>query len=123
MKHNVLAPSVGESITEVSILKWSKQNGQAVKSGELLLEIESDKATVEIVAEHSGALSITKPAGERVKVGEVIGSIDDSAQGSVRPSPQPSAPPPSMPKTPPPASLQTAPTAAVAAGPASPAMP
>ena len=54
MKHNVLAPSVGESITEVSILKWAKPDGAQVRVGELLLEIESDKATVEIVAETAG---------------------------------------------------------------------
>src|SRR4051794_4191356 len=82
MKHNVSAPSVGESITEVSILKWHKKDGQAVKSGELLLEIESDKATVEIVAETNGKLSILKPEGERIPVGEVIGTIDDQAQGT-----------------------------------------
>ncbi|MBI2712556.1 MAG: 2-oxoglutarate dehydrogenase complex dihydrolipoyllysine-residue succinyltransferase [Bdellovibrio sp.] len=82
MKHNVLAPSVGESITEVSILKWVKKNGQAVKSGDLLLEIESDKATVEIVAEFSGALTVLKPEGERVPIGDIIGMIDDAAQGT-----------------------------------------
>ncbi len=83
MKHNVVAPSVGESITEVSILKWAKQNGQAVKNGDLLLEIESDKATVEIVAEASGVLTQLKPAGERIPVGELIGVIDDAATASV----------------------------------------
>jgi 2-oxoglutarate dehydrogenase E2 component (dihydrolipoamide succinyltransferase) len=82
MKHNVKAPSVGESITEVSILKWAKPNGAQVKNGELLLEIESDKATVEIVAEATGALTIIKEAGERIPVGEVIGMIDDSATGT-----------------------------------------
>ncbi len=82
MKHNVLAPSVGESITEVSVLKWHRQNGNAVKAGELLLEIESDKATVEIVAEASGALSVFTPPGERIKIGAVIGMIDDSVQGT-----------------------------------------
>ena len=86
MKHNILAPSVGESITEVSILKWTKKSGQQVKSGELLLEIESDKATVEIVAEASGQLEILKADGERIPVGEQIGSIDDSAQGSAEAS-------------------------------------
>lgn len=81
MKHNVVAPSVGESVTEVSILKWAKVDGQAVKPGDVLLEIESDKATVEVVAEHSGALSITKAAGERVPVGAVLGAIDDAVKG------------------------------------------
>jgi 2-oxoglutarate dehydrogenase E2 component (dihydrolipoamide succinyltransferase) len=87
MKHNVLAPSVGESITEVSILKWIKKNGQNVKSGDLLLEIESDKATVEIVAEANGQLTVLKPEGERIPVGEVIGLIDDSIQGTVESAP------------------------------------
>jgi 2-oxoglutarate dehydrogenase E2 component (dihydrolipoamide succinyltransferase) len=82
MKKNVVAPSVGESITEVSILKWAKQHGQAVKTGELLLEIESDKATVEIVAEHAGTLQILKQAGERIPVGETIGFIDDAISAS-----------------------------------------
>ncbi len=83
MKHQILAPSVGESITEVGILKWHKQDGQAVKSGDLLLEIESDKATIELVAEFSGALTIIKKAGERIPVGDVIGSVDDAVAGKV----------------------------------------
>ncbi|MFN7684374.1 MAG: 2-oxoglutarate dehydrogenase complex dihydrolipoyllysine-residue succinyltransferase [Oligoflexia bacterium] len=85
MKHSIKAPSVGESITEVSILKWRKQAGQAVKNGEVILEIESDKATVEVAAEATGALIITKQAGERIPVGAVIGEIDDSVAGSVAP--------------------------------------
>ena len=83
MKHNVKAPSVGESITEVSLLKWVKKNGEAVKVGDLILEVESDKATVEIVAESAGRLSILKPEGSRVPIGDVIAEIDDAAQGSV----------------------------------------
>ena len=79
MKHPVLAPSVGESITEVSILKWSKPDGAAVKVGEMILEIESDKATVELVAENAGVLRHLKPAGERIPVGAQIGEIDDAA--------------------------------------------
>jgi 2-oxoglutarate dehydrogenase E2 component (dihydrolipoamide succinyltransferase) len=118
MKHDILAPLVGESITEVSILKWAKQNGEAVKSGDMLLEIESDKATVEIVAEASGALTILKPAGERVAVKSVIGFIDDAAQGTVGASSASKAPPPppgagaSAPKTPPPVPTTSAAPAA-----------
>lgn len=82
MKYNVKAPSVGESITEVSILKWVKKNGQQVQTGDMLLEIESDKATVEVVAETSGALTILKQEGERVPIGEIIASIDDAVKGS-----------------------------------------
>jgi 2-oxoglutarate dehydrogenase E2 component (dihydrolipoamide succinyltransferase) len=79
MKYDVKAPTVGESITEVSILKWNKQSGQAVKPGDMLLEIESDKATVEVVAENAGVLTILKQAGERIPVGELIAQIDDAA--------------------------------------------
>lgn len=82
MKQNVVAPSVGESITEVSLLKWAKDDGAAVDVGDLLLEIESDKATVEVVAEAKGALKILKQEGERVPVGEVIAEIDESAEGT-----------------------------------------
>src|ERR1035437_3205078 len=107
MKHNILAPLIGESITEVSILKWNKKNGEAVKAGEQILEIESDKATVEIVAEKSGVLNILKQAGERVQVKSVIGTIDDSATATAGetappPPPAPSAvAKPSMPTPPP----------------------
>jgi 2-oxoglutarate dehydrogenase E2 component (dihydrolipoamide succinyltransferase) len=120
MQHNVVAPSVGESITEVSILKWAKPDGAQVKPGDLLLEIESDKATVEIVAEFSGRLSIAKQAGERVGIGAVIGMIDDAAQGTVAaaaPSAAPSAPAPAAA----PARPAAAPAGAAAAGMAGPA--
>jgi 2-oxoglutarate dehydrogenase E2 component (dihydrolipoamide succinyltransferase) len=83
MQHNVVAPSVGESITEVSILKWAKPNGAQVKNGEVLLEIESDKASVEVVAPVTGKLTIVKQAGERIPIGAVVATIDDAAQGTV----------------------------------------
>ena len=104
MKHDILAPLVGESITEVSILKWNKKNGEAVKAGDVLLEIESDKATVEIVAEYSGALTILKGDGERVAVKSVIASIDDSATGTVSAAPSGMKAPPPPPSTKPSAS-------------------
>ncbi len=114
MKHSVVAPSVGESITEVSILKWSKQSGQAVKTGDLLLEIESDKATVEIVAESSGVLTILKGPGERIPIGEVIGTIDDAGKATVAADAPAAAP--QSPKAAP------APAASASAAPLSPAV-
>lgn len=125
MRKDVLAPSVGESITEVSILKWAKQHGQAVKNGELLLEIESDKATVEIVAEHTGTLQITKQAGERIPVGSPIGFIDDTITASVAGAAPTKTPPPppsaavsstSAPTTPP--SMPAPPSMAASSAPA-----
>ena len=87
MKQNILAPNVGESITEVRILKWSKSDGSAVKPGDVLAEIETDKATVEVAAESTGALKILKKEGETVPVGEVIALVDDAVQGTASVAP------------------------------------
>lgn len=116
MKHNVLAPNVGESITEVSILKWAKPSGQSVKSGDLILEIESDKATVEIVAEKSGVLEHLKPVGERIPVGAVIGVIDDAATPSASAAATTHSPPPMAAGAKPPAMASSSGAGAVSAG-------
>jgi 2-oxoglutarate dehydrogenase E2 component (dihydrolipoamide succinyltransferase) len=78
MIHQVVTPSVGESITEVSILKWHHKDGEQVRAGKVLLEIESDKATVEVVASHSGLLKILKKPGERLAIGALIATLDDA---------------------------------------------
>jgi len=78
MIHQIVAPTVGESISEVRILAWSKQNGEYVKNGETVAEIESDKATVEVIAESNGTLKILEQAGEMVGVGKPIAQIDDT---------------------------------------------
>lgn len=91
---SVLAPQVGESIKEVRILSWKKGSGDLVRSGEVLLEIETDKASVEVAAPYSGKLEITKAAEETVLVGSVIGKIDTSVKveaGSSTSSSTPSA--------------------------------
>jgi 2-oxoglutarate dehydrogenase E2 component (dihydrolipoamide succinyltransferase) len=99
MKHNVVTPSVGESVTEVSILKWNKKSGDQVKVGEVLLELESDKASVEVVADYSGQLTITQDVGARVPIGEIVATIDDSVKGTDSPaaSAKPAAPKESAP--------------------------
>lgn len=79
MAVEIKVPGVGESVQEGMIESWKKQNGEWVERDEVLLELETDKATVELVAEASGVVSIGKEAGEVVTVGEVIGQIDDQA--------------------------------------------
>lgn len=81
MKREIQAPTIGESITEVRVGQWKKQNGETVKSGEVLLEIESDKATVEVAADTTGVLSIVRQTGETVRIGDVIGVIDPMVGG------------------------------------------
>jgi 2-oxoglutarate dehydrogenase E2 component (dihydrolipoamide succinyltransferase) len=79
MKHDVIVPSAGESVTEVYIGEWRKKSGDAVKKDEILVELETQKATFELRAERSGRLEVLKPEkDEVVKPGDVIATIDDS---------------------------------------------
>lgn len=78
-------PTVGESITEVQIGSWLKGEGQAVEKDENLVEIETDKATVEISAPVSGTISkVLKRTGETATVGEIIGYMEPSADGAAK---------------------------------------
>jgi 2-oxoglutarate dehydrogenase E2 component (dihydrolipoamide succinyltransferase) len=75
-------PSLGESITEVFFGEWRKQVGERAASGENLVEIESDKATVELAAPQAGVVAqILKKKGETATVGEVIGFLEAVAAG------------------------------------------
>ena len=69
-------PAVGESITEVTISKWLKKDGDQVAMDEVLCELESDKATFELPAEAAGTLRIIAQEGETVPVGAVICNIE-----------------------------------------------
>ncbi len=81
----IKAPSAGESITEVTIGQWLKQDGDFVEKDEIIAEIETDKASLEIAAEESGTLKILVPEGETVKVGTTIAKIDTDAKPQSKP--------------------------------------
>ncbi len=84
----VKVPTVGESISEVTIANWLKKDGDAVKMDEVIAELESDKATFELTAQDEGILKIIKQAGETVPVGEVICEIEPNGQaGASKPAP------------------------------------
>ena len=75
-------PEVGESITEVMVGTWKKQEGDAVAADDSIVEIESDKATVELPAPTSGTITkVLKGSGEKAAVGEVIGYMEPAAVG------------------------------------------
>lgn len=78
MAFEVRFPVVGESVQEGQVYKWRKKTGEFVKRDEVLVEIETDKATVEIVAESEGVLTISKNEGDTVKVGETLATLDGS---------------------------------------------
>ena len=78
MKIDIIVPAAGESVTEADIASWSKENGDYVEMDDVLLELETDKASMELNAEGNGVLTIVKEEGETVNVGEVIGYITPS---------------------------------------------
>lgn len=79
-------PSPGESITEVVIARWLKKDGDYVEKDEEIAEIDSDKATLTINAEDSGAVKLLAAEGDTVKVGQEIVSIDNSVKGESKKS-------------------------------------
>jgi 2-oxoglutarate dehydrogenase E2 component (dihydrolipoamide succinyltransferase) len=100
MAFEVRIPNLGESVTEGVIVRWAKEEGAAVRTDDVLLELETDKASVEIPAPGAGVLRILKREGEKVSVGDVVGRIDEngarrSAEAKVAPFPtEPVKPPP-----------------------------
>ena len=82
-------PSPGESITEVVIARWLKKDGEYVEKDEEVAEVDSDKATLTINAEESGAIKTLAAEGDTVKVGQVVCSIDTSVKGESKPKTEP----------------------------------
>lgn len=121
MTIEIKIPSVGESVTEAILAEWIKNDGDTVEKDEPLLVIETDKVTLEVVAEASGVLRIQVPADETVMIGAVVGTIEteageaqaapEAAKEAAEPAPAKEAPattppPPEQPKetpAPPPA--------------------
>jgi 2-oxoglutarate dehydrogenase E2 component (dihydrolipoamide succinyltransferase) len=92
MPSNILVPEVGESIVDARVAKWLRKEGDAVAAGDPLVELETDKIDLEVSAPQAGVLSrIDRKDGEDVKVGEVLGVIDEAAKGA---SPAAAAPAP-----------------------------
>lgn len=92
MAIQVKVPTVGESITEVTIANWLKNDGDVVQMDEVLAELESDKATFELTSPSSGVLRIKKQQGEAVPIGELICEIEESAKTATPTTePKPSA--------------------------------
>ena len=79
MLKEIKVPSVGESVTEALLAQWFKADGDLVKNEEPLFVIETDKITLEVVAEADGILSIKVPEGETVAIGAVVGTLDTAA--------------------------------------------
>src|SRR3569832_95813 len=83
MTIEIKVPAMGESVTEATISKWFKKEGDAVKRAEPLLELETDKVTVEVPSPADGSIeSIAAQAGATVTVGALLGAIAEGKAGA-----------------------------------------
>jgi 2-oxoglutarate dehydrogenase E2 component (dihydrolipoamide succinyltransferase) len=94
MATEIKVPTLGESVTSATVARWLKQAGEAVAVDEPLVELETDKVTVEVSAPSAGVLtSISAPEGSEVPVGAVLGVVDADAKASAVPKAAPTAVP------------------------------
>ena len=79
MIEKVLVPVLGESITEATVAKWLKNEGDSVKADEPIIELETDKVNLEVPSPINGVISeINAKDGDIVEVGSLLGSIEDT---------------------------------------------
>lgn len=84
MSLEIKIPPVGESISEVTLSKWIKSDGDYVEMDEIIAELESDKATFELTAEQAGVLKTITPEGDTIAIGTVVCSIDTAAKPAAK---------------------------------------
>ena len=95
MATEIKVPALGESVTEATVGQWFKKPGEAVKIDEPLVELETDKVTVEVPSPVAGVLSDIKvEQGSTVGIGSVLGSIKEGATATAQPAASAQAPPP-----------------------------
>jgi len=82
MDIEIKVPPVGESITEVTLSRWAKKEGDIVKMDEIIAELESDKATFELTAEKAGQIHLKVAEGDTVPVGNLVAIIDTALAGA-----------------------------------------
>ena len=117
---SIKVPPLGESIVEATVSRWVKKQGDSVASGETIVELETDKITVEVPAPRAGVIASTAVAeGDVVKVDQLLGELDESAApaGTGAPAPDSSAPTAAAPTAAAPAAPAPAAPAAAAAAP------
>ncbi|TCJ12398.1 2-oxoglutarate dehydrogenase complex dihydrolipoyllysine-residue succinyltransferase [Flaviaesturariibacter flavus] len=93
----IKVPTVGESINEVTLVKWLKQDGDYVNRDEVIAELESEKATFEVNAEQAGVLKTVGKEGDTLNIGDVLAQIDETApkpEGAPAEAPKAEAPKP-----------------------------
>ena len=111
MSAEIKVPAVGESISSGIISLWHRQDGDYVRTGDLLFTLDTDKVSTEVAAQAAGLVRIKVPADQEVKIGEVVGLLEEA--------PEPAAPVAAPPATPP----EGSPAPVVSAAPSAPPTP
>ncbi|MCA3752969.1 MAG: 2-oxoglutarate dehydrogenase complex dihydrolipoyllysine-residue succinyltransferase [Phenylobacterium sp.] len=111
---DIMTPALGESVSEATVARWTKKPGESVRKDEILVELETDKVSLEVAAPADGVLeSISAEEGATVEPGAVLGRVREGAAASTPAA----APAPSAPKVAKPAPAAPAPAAAASAAP------
>ncbi len=94
MSAEIKVPAVGESISSGIISLWHRQDGDYVRTGDVLFTLDTDKVSTEVAAQSAGLVRIKVPADQEVKIGEVVGLIEEAPEPAAAPAaPTPLAPP------------------------------
>ena len=106
MSADIKVPTVGESISSGIISIWHKKDGEYVRTGDVIFTLDTDKVSTEVVAPAAGVLRISTPADTEVRIGDVVGKIEDAPApvAATAPSPEPTPEKPAAPTVPAPAS-------------------
>src|ERR1700748_451030 len=111
MSLEIKVPPVGESITEVTLSRWIKKDGDSVAMDEVIAELESDKATFELTAEKAGTLKTIAKEGDVLPIGAAVASISENGAAPATAQPQPEV----VANAPAPAPVEAAPVASAPA--------
>jgi 2-oxoglutarate dehydrogenase E2 component (dihydrolipoamide succinyltransferase) len=113
---DIMTPTLGESVTEATVARWAKKPGDAVKRDEILVELETDKVSLEVAAPEDGILSaIDAEEGATVLPGQRLGQVGAASAGAKSPPAPAPSPTPKAAQPPPPPALAPAPPVAKAA--------
>jgi 2-oxoglutarate dehydrogenase E2 component (dihydrolipoamide succinyltransferase) len=116
---DILTPTLGESVTEATVARWAKKPGEPVRKDEVLVELETEKVSLEVSAPSDGVLQdVAAPEGETVTPGQVLGHVSEGAGAAAKPAPPPAEPAKAAPapkaEAPPPPAPKPAPAPAQA---------
>ncbi|MFT8480892.1 dihydrolipoyllysine-residue succinyltransferase [Gluconobacter oxydans] len=103
MTVEIRVPALGESLTTATVARWLKKSGDYVQHDETIVELETDKVSVEVTAPSAGRLEDCVAVGTEVEIGGLLGAVDETAEAPAAPEPAPVAEAPAEPAAPPPA--------------------